>query len=283
MPVAAVVAVVALLALVAGGCADDATPRAGAPPTATGIEHVHGLGIDPADDSLVIATHSGLFRSPEGSRAAARIGDRRQDTMGFTVVGPRRYLGSGHPDLRDELPPLLGLIRSGDGGRSWDPVSLLGEADFHVLRAAGRRVLGINSADGRLLVSSDSGATWRRSLLPEPLTDVVAHPGDGRRLIGSGRQGIHSSPDAGESWSRIAPHPAGLLAWPSADRLLLLDGQGTLHSSPDAGRTFQRVGALGGPPAAFAAHGAELYVALHDNRILLSSDGGRSWRTRVGA
>ncbi|MBW3550306.1 MAG: alanine:cation symporter family protein [Proteobacteria bacterium] len=38
---------------------------------------------------------------------AERIGDRRQDTMGFTVVGPRRYLGSGHPDLRDELPPLL--------------------------------------------------------------------------------------------------------------------------------------------------------------------------------
>jgi hypothetical protein len=52
--------------------------------------------------------------------------------MGFTVLGSGRFLGSGHPDLREArekgLPPLLGLIESQDGGRSWVPISLLGEA-----------------------------------------------------------------------------------------------------------------------------------------------------------
>ena len=263
------------------GCGED-EPSSAPQPAETGIEHVHGLGVDPADDSLVIATHTGLFRSPAGSQTAERIGDRRQDTMGFTVVGPKRYLGSGHPDLRDELPPLLGLIRSTDGGESWKPVSLLGEADFHVLRAAGRRVLGINSLDGRLLVSGDAGETWRRESLPEPLTDIAFHPDDSRRLVGTGEKGFYVSPDAGASWRRVAAGAAGLIAWPAADRLFLVDGSGRLKLSRDGGRRFEEAGATGAPPAAFEADGEDLYLATHDNRILVSRDGGRSWETRVG-
>ena len=269
-----------LLAAVVGGCGED-EPSTTSAPAETGIEHVHGLGVDPADDSLVIATHTGLFRSPEGSRTAERIGDRRQDTMGFTVVGPERYLGSGHPDLRDDLPPLLGLIRSTDGGESWKPVSLLGEADFHVLRASGQRVLGINSLDGRLLVSEDAGRTWRRETLPEPLTDIAFHPDDPRRLAGTGEDGFYVSPDAGASWRRVSAGAAGLIAWPAADRLFLVDGSGRLGKSSDGGRHFEDVGATGAPPAAFEADGEDLYLATHDNRILVSRDGGRSWETRV--
>ena len=48
---------------------------------------------------------------------------RSLDTMGLIVVGRRRFLGSGHPDLRDDLPPFLGLIDSRDAGRSWRAVS----------------------------------------------------------------------------------------------------------------------------------------------------------------
>ncbi len=75
-----------------------------------GVSHIHGVGVNPADDAVIIATHTGLFRAPTGQERAKRIGDRRQDTMGFTVVGPDRFLGSGHPDLRDDLPPLLGPL-----------------------------------------------------------------------------------------------------------------------------------------------------------------------------
>lgn len=104
----------------------------GVPFTDPGPIHVHGLGIDPADGSLFIASHTGRFRVGKDSRKAVRVEDRYQDTMGFSIVGPNRFLGSGHPDAREqELPPLLGLIESTDAGRTWQPISLLGEADFH--------------------------------------------------------------------------------------------------------------------------------------------------------
>ncbi len=64
-----------------------------------GVSHVHGLGINPSDRSLIIATHFGSFRLPAGGDVATRIGDSFQDTMGFTVAGPDNFLGSGHPDL----------------------------------------------------------------------------------------------------------------------------------------------------------------------------------------
>jgi hypothetical protein len=100
--------------------------------------HVHRLGINPRDGALYAATHTGLFTIRD--RAATRVADRYQDTMGFTVVGPDHFLGSGHPDFRDRQlydpnrRPLLGLVDSRDAARSWRSLSLLGEADFHALQ-----------------------------------------------------------------------------------------------------------------------------------------------------
>ena len=60
------------------------------------LVHVHGLGVNPADDQLYVATHTGLFRLD--GETPVRIADRYQDTMGFTVAGQNRFLGSGHPE-----------------------------------------------------------------------------------------------------------------------------------------------------------------------------------------
>ncbi|MGH8573776.1 MAG: hypothetical protein ACREX8_14560, partial [Gammaproteobacteria bacterium] len=80
----------------------------------SGPVHVHGLGINPSDRSLYVATHTGLFRVGHAETRAKRVGSSDQDTMGFTIVGPNRFLGSGHPDLNEarekNLPSLLGLI-----------------------------------------------------------------------------------------------------------------------------------------------------------------------------
>jgi hypothetical protein len=110
--------------------------REGAPARA----HSHGLGINPADGRLFIATHNGLFAAAEGETTPKQVGTSTQDVMGFSVVGPDRFVGSGHPSLDQDAPPNLGLIESRDGDKSWKTISLLGEADLHVLQAAGGRV-----------------------------------------------------------------------------------------------------------------------------------------------
>ena len=272
------------LMLAVAGCGGDQEPStqgAASARSGDGPQHIHGLGINPADDSLVIATHTGLFRATADQQRAKRIGDSYQDTMGFTVIGPNRFLGSGHPDLQTDLPPLLGLIRSDNAGRNWNPVSLLGKADFHILRAAGRRVYGINAIDGKLFVSDDGGRTWSARALPGPTLDLVAHPEEPEHLIASGEDELYVSRDGGKGWRPRASDRAGLLAWTRRETLILLDAQGAVHRSGDAGGTWERVGDIGGQPAALGSHRSTMYVALHTNAIKISRDGGRSWQLRV--
>lgn len=248
-----------------------------------GPVHVHGLGVNPSDEALFIATHTGLFRAAKGERRARRVANRFQDTMGFTVTGPDDFLGSGHPDGRDDLPPFLGLIRSTDAGRTWKPVSLLGERDFHVLEAAGPRIYGygsdFDSREGGLLVSDDGGRRWEERTAPEPLASLAIDPRNSDRVVASGERGIYSSTDAGGRWRPLAGEP-GLLAWTAPDALFLVRPDGSVSRSSDGGLSWQPAGETGGRPAAFDNDGGDLYVALHDGRVERSSDGGRTWALR---
>jgi hypothetical protein len=246
--------------------------------------HVHGLGINPSDGSLLIATHTGTYRVEPGEPKADRVGESAQDTMGFTVLGPDRFLGSGHPDINEArekgLPGLLGLIESTDAGKTWEPISLLGEADFHVLRSARGRVYGFDVTNERLMVSRNAGRTWQERDEPGPLLDLVAHPASVNTLVASTESALFRSVDEGVSWQPLA-EAAGLLAWPSVKRLYLVDGGGRVFESDDGGRDWRPVGEIGGQPAAFmAVSERELYVALHDGTVKRSLDGGATWRIR---
>jgi hypothetical protein len=246
--------------------------------------HVHGLGVDPGDGGLYIATHTGLWRVGSEETQAERVGDRLQDTMGFTVAGSNRFLGSGHPDPRDfrdgRLPPLLGLIESTDAGKTWRPISLLGEADFHVLRSAGDRVYGFDATNERLMVSRDQGRTWTEHEPPAPILDLVVDPRRSARVLAATEQGLFESESAGEDWS-MRNESAGLLAWPAPTRLYAVDGRGRVLTSADAGGEWKAVGDVRGRPVALLATAPrELYVALHDGTIKRSADGGASWSIR---
>jgi hypothetical protein len=282
--VAALGAALGLSALRDGDGASVANPPPLAPPEDVEPIHVHGLGVNPADGALFIATHTGLWRVEESSTRAERVGDRFQDTMGFTVAGRDRFLGSGHPDPRDiregRLPPLLGLIESTDAGRTWRPVSLLGEADFHVLRQVRDRVYGFDATSQRLLVSRDGGRTWAARTPPAPLFDLVPDPRRSRRVLAATARGLFASDDAGANW-QIRSKLVGLLAWPVSRRLYAIDGRGQVFASGDAGSRWKAVGDIGGRPAAVLATAPrDLYVALHDGTIKRSADGGVSWTIR---
>lgn len=140
---------------------------------------------------------------------------------------------------------------------------------------------GFDSTQARLLVSGDGGRSWDERTPPEPLMDLAIDPRRATHVVAAGEGGLFASTDAGRRWRPLSRGRAGLLAW--ADALYLIDGIGQIHRSRDTARRWATVGAIGGQPAAFASHGRELYVALHDGTVKRSIDGGRSWRVRAAA
>ena len=250
----------------------------------TGVVHVHGLGVDPGDGVLYAATHSGLFRVPEQGKAQ-RVANRAQDTMGFSIVGPGQFIGSGHPDFREDdvRPPLLGLIESDDRGETWDRISLHGEADFHALHAAHGNVYGYDSTSQTFMVSRDRKEWDRRSKLP--MADFAVDPDDPDTLLATTQQGVVRSTDGGRKWTPVAGSPTlVVLAWSENGALYGVTPDGTVQRSEDGGTTWGERGSVGGQPEAMTVDvrdGNEtLYVAASDRGIVASADQGRTFTTR---
>ena len=278
----AVAGALAVLAVLIVVVRDQGSPTS--PSTYGGVAHVHGLGINPADGDLYAATHLGLYRVPAQGRAQ-RVGDAVQDTMGFSVVGPDRFLGSGHPDPKDKhlrkpgSPPLLGLIESTDGGQTWKPLSLLGEADFHSLVAANGKVYGYDSTGGRFLVSDD-GERWdTRSEIV--IGTFAVDPADADHVVAMTERGLATSGDGGRSWQPVDGPPLAFVSWGT---------QLGLWGVSRTGQTYQRTAtgwepraALAGEPQALLVAGPDVYAAASAGdatAIYRSSDGGSSWQLR---
>lgn len=262
----------------AGIRAGDELPATPLPPDEDpGLVHVHGLGIDPGDGALMIATHFGLWRL-SGSGPAERVGDAFHDLMGFTVVGADHYLASGHPVMvGNTLPPLLGLIETDDGGQTWRSVSLMGEVDFHGLRSAHDRIWGWSATDGRFLVSAE-GQEWETRSGIESLVDFVVDPQDADRIVASVARtrdalAVVTSDDGGISWGELDGAPdLARFAWESLDRLWGVGPEGAVWRSDDGGVTWSELGTAGGWPEAVFDDGEQLYVSVA-GAISASADG----------
>jgi photosystem II stability/assembly factor-like uncharacterized protein len=258
---------------------DETTPAL--PGGDPGVAHVHGLGINPADGSLYIATHYGTFRLDKDKKVE-RVGASFQDTMGFTVAGPDRFLGSGHPDLqaaRKGQPPRLGLIESSDAGATWRSLSLSGEVDFHGLAFAHGRVYGWDSGSGRFMVSSDQRSWETRST--QLLAGFAIDPANPEHIVGAGQQGLLDSADGGRTW-RPLPGPALVaLSWDATAGFVGAGPDGAIHRSPDGGATWTAAGRLPGAPQALLVRTQAWYGAAHDEDgttgIYRSTDAGKTW------
>jgi photosystem II stability/assembly factor-like uncharacterized protein len=246
-----------------------------------GISHVHGLGVNPADGSVYVATHYGTFRL--AGDKAERMGESFQDTMGFTVAGPDLFLGSGHPDsegFRRGQPPLLGLIESSDAGVTWQSVSLTGEVDFHGLAAAHGVVYGWDSTSSRFMVSSDRRTWETRST--RPLLAFAVDPADANHIVATAPDGVLDSSDGGRTWRQVPAPLLVTLSWDPAGGLVGVAGDGAVYRSADAGRSWEPAGRLPGSPQALLVTADVLYAAAHDpdgtTGIYRSADGGRTWQ-----
>lgn len=252
-----------------------------------GVSHVHGLGVDPEDGQLFAATHYGLFALPEEG-VATRIAGRFQDTMGFVVAGPNRFLGSGHPDIQDEelhrkgKPPHLGLIESVDAGSTWKSLSLLGDADFHAIAVTGDTIAAYDSTGDRLMTSRD-GRNWETKASGIGMSAVALDPANPQRLVGVTPAGLEGSGDGGATFEPLASAPRGVLVSWTADGLWTVDAEGRVGRASGPEGPWSEQGILPGSPEAFLATPSSLYAAARSDErtgIYQSTDRGRTWSLR---
>lgn len=261
-----------------GGCA---ATEDGAVSTALG--HVHDLAMD--DDRLLVATHAGLYEVTGGE--VRQVGTAQHDLMAFTIGNDGVLLASGHPDLRDDelrapdRPPLLGLVASGDGGRSWAPRSLLGEADFHALTVVEGEIFGLDGTTGRVLVSDD-GIDWdvRGEFVGH---DLALDPSDPDTLVGVTYEGdLEISSDGGGQWTPVESPALAAIEW-RASELVALGVDGSVHVSERPGGPWTEVGALGDSGEALLVTDQGWFAATEGPAVLRSRDSGRTWDTVVAA
>ncbi|WP_149359374.1 F510_1955 family glycosylhydrolase [Lolliginicoccus suaedae] len=265
----AAVAMAAVAGIAAAGCSSGASGGG----STEALAHIHGIAINPADGEVYAGTHHGVYRvAAEGDLEL--ISENTDDYMGFTVVGADHFLGSGHPAERAPgMDPHLGLIESTDGGRTWDTLSLEGEADFHALEHQNGRVLGLNSVSGQLLSSTDN-KTW--TVLTElSAYDIAVSPLDNDEILATTPDGLARSRDEGKTFEPVPGAPSlVLLSWPENGPLVAVDAESTVYISSDSGETWQEREALTDrPQALFASADGEILVAT-EHSIFRSSDGG---------
>lgn len=240
------------------------------------LEHIHALGVDPADSALYAASHHGLFRISPGSDPE-QVGDSDDDLMGFAIVGPRHYLASGHPGPGDPgRPANLGLIESTDAGLTWQPVALSGDADFHAIDVKKGVIYGYDSRTQQIMVSSDRRTWERRASLP--LADLAASPNDPQFVLATTAQGLAHSADGGRSFVLVTTAPTlQLVEWPIENHIVGVGPTGIVGVSTNHGATWTKLGTVEGTPVALTTNGArEVYVAT-DRGIYASTDGGRTF------
>lgn len=281
-PIVALAGVTLVLAGCAAGPAGPAAPGAPDEGHAVAIDHVHELAVDPADGTLLAATHSGVLRlDVAGGTATADgpLGGHDFDPMGFAVADGVWY-ASGHPGPASPPhfgSPHLGLISSVDAGSEWRNVSLTGEVDFHGLTATsdGTTVIGYDGSAVR--ASSDGGATWSTGA-PLVVGDLLAV---GDRVLVTTPDGLLVSDDDGVTFAAVPAAPPLVLLAADPDGVVVgVDTAGTVWTG-DAGTdgvpgSWVRTGAVEEAPTALAVAAGRLYAA--DGRgLVVSDDRGGTW------
>ncbi|HXV45383.1 MAG TPA: YCF48-related protein [Nitrososphaera sp.] len=193
--------------------------------------HVHGLGIDPSDPSvLYIATHGDFYKSVDGG-VPIKVDKQRADYMAFDAPqaeGVPLY-SSGHPSTGGNT----GLIKSADGGQTWQVVSTVLDppVDFHAMSVSASdpdTIIGFDSGGRGLFRTTDAGSAWESFDYPGDYVFALAiAPDDPDIMFAGATDGLYQSSDGAASWTQLNQYKGiGILA-------LAFDLEGTLYASTE--------------------------------------------------
>lgn len=279
-----------LLALSACGGDDEQAAQDSAPAAAPGTTtDIVSIAIDPSDGTLLAGSGPAFYRLPPGAKepemakgalsTAKGTGSLTKDVV-VRFEKPGTIIASGHSG-EAALPPVLGILRSTDMGESWQPISGLGEADYHEIELVGDRIFALRNEDpGMIQISDDGGKTWDTREAPSVAApiDVAVNPGDPKIWAVSTEQGIFVSRNEGRSWRQRDTTFGARIAWGAPDALYAAGKDGKVKRSADEGDSWQEVGTIGaGPKELIVSPKGELYASVSGPEIRRSTDGGKTW------
>ena len=259
------------------------------------LMHVHGLAYSADGERLMIPSHHGLALYENGRWSKAP--GPEHDYMGFSATAKDIY-SSGHPAAGSGLVNPFGLLRSRDGGKTWDKLGLEGESDFHVMASGWNSnaiyvwnaVPNSRMAQAGLYYTLNDGFVWKRAsargLEGNPHALAVP-PDDPKSLALATPNGVFESSDAGESFTKIATAQGTAVFFD-------LDGKHLWYGSYDSAAHLTRARLKGGPithyklpplakdAVSFIAQNParrdEYAIATFNRNVYLSGDGGRNWK-----
>ncbi len=294
------------LLLVACSSGDNGGQSATASPTlppvngfGTAQNHVHSLVVLPdADQTLVMATHYGLFRSQNHGatwqKTAAGPNQPMQGLMTYSLsynpLDPQRLYVLTLPATLPHAGT-LGLYTSGDGGKTWQlsiPDSSVTSSSIFFAQAGNDNPAEVyiylsELGPLGLKVSMDNGQHFSQAGGQLPFGDLLGLlpiPGQPGHLLAYGNDGIASTTDGGYHWQVLSSIQGGIfeMTTPGPNDPIYATGDAGVYASYDGGKSFTLV---------YSQHYyASLTASPQQPRVLYgklglgvyrSADGGKSW------
>lgn len=283
----------ALALVLAAGIVATMPARAGSPLT---LIHIHGLSYSADGKQLQIPSHDGLAVYAQGHWSKAP--GPAHDYMGYSGTRDALY-SSGHPAPGSGMTNPFGLMKSLDGGKTWQQLGLSGEADFHTLATgyATNAVYVLNHLpNGRMSQSGiyftrNDGLKWQRADaagLGPKLGSLAVHPSDPAIVAAGTDEGLYLSRNSAESFEPLVPGTRVLA------EAFDLDGQQLWFSTYTGRATLARIAlkalakaeelsipALTDDAVSYIAQNpaqrGEIAIATFKRSVFVSKDQGRSW------
>ena len=161
-----------ILILVAGVWFAPAFALADSSTAAKGFRHVHALLVHPKNETLLVGTHHGLFRSHDAGVTWERVapqGEVSGSDFMTLAMHPQQYsrIFAGGPDL--------GILRSEDFGQSWKRSAQgVPSPDVHALAVDPHMPQQLYAwvVGHELYRSQDGGRAWHRAVGGPPNPEV---------------------------------------------------------------------------------------------------------------
>jgi hypothetical protein len=277
---------------------NDAAPVAqhAAPRESVKLMHVHGLTYSPEGKYIYIPSHLGLAVYDHQSWSIAP--GYMHDYMGFVGTKDAFYT-SGHPAMGSGFVNPFGLMKSVNGGQTWEKLGLEGEIDFHHVTAGyhTNAIYVFNPSPNSKMKSPglhatfDDGKTWQKAdaegLDSNPFT-LAAHPDVADKVAIGGKGGLYLSDDAGNTFGKaVATGPVTAVHYDlDGNRVWFAtnDGSARLHVYDAASKQASEVnmpGAEKGPVGYIAQNPAdrkEYAIATFGRSVYLTRDEGQTWK-----